>query len=337
MNILKKDIYDITIIGAGPVGLFCATYASMRQAKIQIIESLSEVGGQVTGLFPNKQIYDIPGYTKVSGTELIFNLKKQLEFFHPEIHLNETMESFFKDDEGIFHIKSNKRETLSHSIILATGVGAFQPRKLKVKNAEEFENSVLFYSVPEPSIFKNKEVVITGGGDSAADWTIELSQVAKKVTLIHRRDQFRALESSINKIKNLNNTEIITPYMIDSLNQKNSKIEIKLKRSRTKDEYQSIIADNLIVNYGFKTNSSILNNWNLETSQNKIKVNSVQQTSIKGVYAIGDASHHEGSVELIACGFGEAPIAINHALTQIYPEKRQPTHSTQLMKKFNVN
>lgn len=337
MSILEKDIYDITIIGAGPVGLFCATYASMRQAKIQIIESLPEIGGQVTGLFPTKQIYDIPGYTKISGTKLISNLQKQLDFFHPETHLNETMECFSKDEKGIFHIRSNKRESLSHSIILATGIGAFQPRKLRIENAEEFENSTLFYNVPETAMFKNKKVVIAGGGDSAADWVIELSKVAKQITLVHRRDQFRALESSINKIKNLDNTEIVTPYMIDSLGRRNSKIEIKLKRSRTKNEYQSIIADNLIVNYGFKTDSSILKNWNLETSDNKIKVDSTQQTSIKGVYAIGDASHHKGSVDLIACGFGEAPIAINHALNQIYPEKRQPTHSTQLMKNFNID
>lgn len=337
MGILKKDIYDITIVGGGPVGLFCATYASMRQAKIQIIESLSEIGGQVSGLFPTKQIYDIPGYPKISGINLISNLKKQLEFFHPEIHLNETVESFLKDKKGIFHIKTNRRESLSHTIILATGIGAFQPRKLKIENAEKFENSTLFYNVPEKTMFENKEIVIAGGGDSAADWAIELSTVAKQVTLVHRRDQFRALESSIDKIKNLNNTKIITPYMIDSLNRRNSKVEIKLKRSRTKDEYQSILADNLIVNYGFKTDSSILQNWGVETSNNKIKVDSVQQTSIEGVYAIGDASYHRGSVDLIACGFGEAPIAINHALTQIYPEKRQPTHSTQLMKNFNID
>ena len=149
VRILENEIYDITIVGAGPVGLFTATYALMRQAKTQVIESLSEVGGQVTALFPAKQIYDIPGYFKISGTDLISNLKEQTDFFKPEIHLNETVEKFEKDDDEIFHIQTNKRTTLSRSIILATGVGAFEPRKLKVENAADFENASLFYSVPD--------------------------------------------------------------------------------------------------------------------------------------------------------------------------------------------
>lgn len=336
VRILENEIYDITIVGAGPVGLFTATYALMRQAKTQVIESLSEVGGQVTALFPAKQIYDVPGYFKISGTDLISNLKEQTDFFKPEIHLNETVEKFEKDDDGIFHIQTNKRTTLSRSIILATGVGAFEPRKLKVENATNFENTSLFYSVPDILMFKDKNVVIAGGGDSAADWTIELSKVAKKVTLVHRRDQFRALESSISKIKELANVEILTPYMIDGLEHQGNQTQIRLKRSRTKDEYQTLLADALIVNYGFKTDTSVQKKWNLETAHNQIKVDSTQQTSIKGVYAIGDNAYQEGCVDLIASGFGQAPVAINHALETIYPEKRQPTHSTQLMKNFNV-
>lgn len=336
VRILENEIYDITIVGAGPVGLFTATYALMRQAKTQVIESLSEVGGQVTALFPAKQIYDIPGYFKISGTDLISNLKEQTDFFKPEIHLNETVEKFEKDDDEIFHIQTNKRTTLSRSIILATGVGAFEPRKLKVENAADFENASLFYSVPDILMFKDKSVVIAGGGDSAADWTIELSEVAKKVTLVHRRDQFRALESSISKIKELANVEILTPYMIDGLEHQGNQTQIRLKRSRTKDEYQTLLADALIVNYGFKTDTSVQKKWNLETAHNQIKVDSTQQTSIKGVYAIGDNAYQEGCVDLIASGFGQAPVAINHALETIYPEKRQPTHSTQLMKNFNV-
>lgn len=334
---LENDIYDITIVGAGPVGLFTATYALMRQAKVQVIESLSEIGGQVTALYPGKQIYDIPGYFKISGTDLISNLKEQTDFFNPEIHLNETVKSFEKDDQGIFHIKTNQRTTLSRSIILATGVGAFEPRKLKIENADEFENQSLFYSVPDILMFKNKEVVIAGGGDSAADWTIELSKVAKKVTLIHRRDQFRALESTISQIKELPNVDILTPYMIDELQHQGQQVKVKLKKSRTKDEFETILADALIVNYGFKTDTSAQKEWNLETEHRQIKVDNTQQTSIKGVYAVGDNSYHEGRVDLIATGFGEAPIAINHALETIYPDKKQPTHSTQLMKNFNIN
>ena len=332
---MENNIYDITIVGAGPVGLFTATYALMRQAKVQIIESLSEIGGQVSALFPSKQIYDIPGFAKISGAELIENLKTQLDFFDPEIHLNETVINFNKNNDH-FEITTNKRTTYSKTIILATGVGAFEPRKLKIQNAAEFENKFLFYNVPDILMFKDKDVVIAGGGDSAADWTFELSQVAHHVTLIHRRDQFRALESSISKIKALDNTQILTPFMVEALTQKNDQLNITLKRSRTKDDFKTLTADALIVNYGFMTDTSVMQKWNLKINHRQIEVAHNQQTSIAGVYAVGDTAFQEGNVDLIATGFGQAPIAVNHAMNTIYPEKRQATHSTQLMKNFNL-
>lgn len=329
-----ENVYDITIIGAGPIGLFTATYALMRQAKVQIIESLSEIGGQVNALFPAKHLYDIPGFDEITGSELISNLENQLNRFKPTINLNETMLSFEKVDDYLFKIQTDKRITYSKTIFLATGVGAFEPRKLKIENAEKYEGHKLFYSVPDPLIFKDKKIVIAGGGDSAADWTLELSKIANQVILVHRRDNFRALESTISDIKAQSNTEILTPFMIDNLDESADKLVITLKRSKTKDEFEKISADALIVNYGFKTDTSLLRKWNLETEQRKITVNSYQETSIKGIYAIGDIAYQPGKVELIATGFGEAPIAINHALTTLYPNKRQATHSTQLMKDF---
>lgn len=330
----EKNIYDITIVGGGPVGLFTATYALMRQGKVQIIESLSEIGGQVSALFPSKQLFDIPAFPKISGTDLITNLEKQLDFFKPEIHLNETVINFQKED-NIFKIQTNKRTTYSKTIILATGVGAFEPRKLKIKNAEYFENKSLFYNVSEISKFKNKNIIIAGGGDSATDWTLELSKIANHITLIHRRDQFRALESSLSQIKKLENVSIVTPFIIDQMEETtDKKLKLILKRARTKDEFKTIVTDSLIVNYGFMTDTSLLKKWNLEIENRKIKVNSNQETSIKGVYAVGDNAYQDGAVDLIATGFGAGPIAVNHAMNVIYPDKRQATHSTQLMKNF---
>lgn len=330
------QIYDITIVGAGPVGLFAGTYSLMRQAKVQIIESRFEIGGQVSALFPAKQIYDIPGYFKISGADLISNLAEQINFFKPEIHLNETVINFERTENGVFKITTNLRTTFSKSIILATGAGAFEPRKLKLDNAIDLENKLIFYNITDPEKFKNKEVVITGGGNSAVDWALELSNIAKHVTVIHRREQFRALESTVDSIKKHPNISILTPFMINQVNQENNQIKITLKKTRTVDEFTDFIADAMIVNYGFKSDSHIIRKWGLEFEKNKIKVNSNQQTSQSGIYAIGDIAYQEGNVELIASGFGEAPIAINHALNTIYPDKRQATHSTQLMKNFNV-
>ena len=331
-----KNIYDITIIGAGPIGIFTGTYALMRQAKVQIIESLPQIGGQVSTLFPNKQIYDIPGFPKISGTALIQDLKEQLNLFSPEIHLNETVLNFEKE-KNYFKIHTDHRTTYSKAIILATGIGAFEPRKLRLKNASQFENKQLFYSVPHIEDFKNKDIVVAGGGNSAADWTIELARVAHNVTLLHRRDQFRALECSIKQIEHLSNADILTPFIINGLDlTDDNKLQITLKRTRTRDDFNQLVTDALIVNYGVVTDNSTLKHWNLKTQNGQIIVNEYQETSTPGIYAVGDNAFAAEKINLIATGFGEAPIAVSHALEKIYPEKRQPAHSTQLMEDFKL-
>ncbi|MFT8825435.1 MAG: NAD(P)/FAD-dependent oxidoreductase [Liquorilactobacillus mali] len=327
----NENYYDITIIGGGPVGIFAATYARMRQAKIQLIESLDQLGGQVSTLFPAKNLYDIPGFDSIKGDHLISNLLRQNDQFKPDIFLNETVQDIAKTDLG-FVITTTKKKTYSRTIIIATGVGAFQPRKLAVENADKFENKQLRYFVKNLQDFRGKDVAIAGGGDSAVDWALEIQNIAKSVSLIHRRDRFRALENSIEQLKKTN-TIFETPYLISGLNSESEKMKITLKKVKT-DETKEITVDFLLVNYGFVSDNKILKSWNLETEHNLIKVKTDMETSIPGIFAIGDIIDYPGRVNLIATGFGEAPIAINSAMNIIHPDIRQAAHSTQLIKNF---
>lgn len=330
-----NNYYDITIIGAGPAGMFAATYARMRLAKTQIIESLEQLGGQVSTLFPAKQIYDVPGFAAVTGEELIANLAKQTLDFGPDIFLGETVLSFTKTAEG-FEIITNKRTTYSRSIIIAAGVGAFEPRRLALPEASQFENQKVHYFVKDLAFFKDKDVAIAGGGDSAIDWALELVDVARNVYVIHRRDNFRALEGNLAKLKQTT-TKFITPYTLEKLNlTKDEKLEIELQKIKTKESKQ-LIVDHLLVNYGFVSDNKIINSWQLEMQNRCIKVNEKLETSIPGIYAIGDIATRTGKINLIATGMGEAPSAVNNALLYVYPEKRQPAHSTQLIKEFKKN
>lgn len=330
---VTKEFYDITIIGGGPVGMFAATYARMRLAKTQIIEILGQLGGQVSALFPAKKIYDIPAFPEITGTELIAHLKQQVEKFEPDIFLNERVESFTQITGG-FEIKTSKRTTYSKTIIIATGAGAFEPRKLKVAAADRFEDKQLHYFVKDLKDFSNKEVAIAGGGDSAVDWALELASIAKAVHLIHRRDKFRALESSVLALKETK-TILHTPYLITDFSSAQDKLCISLEKPRSAEK-KELTVDHLLVNYGFASSSKLLESWALELDHHNIAVNAKNETSIPGVYAIGDIAAQADKLNLMATGFGEAPSVINSALLRIYPEKRQPAHSTQLIKKFEA-
>ncbi|KRL37350.1 NAD(P)/FAD-dependent oxidoreductase [Liquorilactobacillus uvarum] len=328
----SQNDYDITVIGGGPVGIFTATYARMHKAKVQIIESLDQLGGQANTLFPTKTIYDIPGFSSIQASALIDNLIKQVKLFSPDIFLNETVKSFKKTDTG-FYITTSKRTTYSRSIIITTGIGSFQPRRLAVDTAPEFEGKQLRYFVQNPADFKDKDVIIAGGGDSAIDWALELEKKVSSLHIVHRREKFRALEANVDK---LSQTKAFfdTPYLIENIEKfKRDKIAITLKRVKS-DEHQQIVADYLLVNYGFISDNKILHSWNLETEHNLVKVSRDMQTSLPGIYAAGDIVTYPGRANLIATGFGEAPIAVNSAMRYIYPDIRQAVHSTQLMKNF---
>ncbi|KRL02731.1 NAD(P)/FAD-dependent oxidoreductase [Liquorilactobacillus capillatus] len=328
----NQNYYDITVIGGGPVGLFTATYARMHKANVQIIESLAQLGGQANALFPTKKIYDVPGFCSITASTLIDHLTEQTNMFSPDIYLNETVKNITKTPRG-FCLKTSKRLTYSHAIIIATGIGSFQPRRLAVTDAYNLEGKQLRYFVQDPNEFSGKDVVIAGGGDSAIDWALELEKKVASLHIVHRRTQFRALEANVASLLQTK-TVFNTPYLIDDVKKcGTAKIAIDLKKVRS-DEHHVLTADYLLVNYGFISDNKILNSWNLKTDHNLITVTPDMQTSIPGIFAAGDTITYPGRSNLIATGFGEAPIAVNSAMRYVYPDTRQPIHSTQLMKHF---
>ena len=323
------DVYDITIVGAGPVGLFGAFYAGMREAKTKLIDSLPQLGGQLSTLYPEKYIYDIPGFPAIKAADLVDNLEKQLTTFNHTYCLEEEVLDIKKVDD-IIEIHTTKTVHYSKAVILSLGNGSFQPRKLALDEAESFENRGLDYYVNDLMKYAGKKVAIAGGGDSAIDWALMLEPIAKEVYLIHRRPEFRGHEHSVKKLMNSSVT-ILTPYVIESLQDEANRLSgLTLKKVRT-DEEISLSVDTLIVNYGFSSSLDHLKSWGLDATRNTILVSSDMSTSIPGVYATGDICQYDGKVRLIATGFGEAPTAVNNALHYINPKNRtQPMHSTSL-------
>ncbi|MCF1585854.1 NAD(P)/FAD-dependent oxidoreductase [Tetragenococcus koreensis] len=321
------DVYDITIVGAGPAGMFAAFYAGMRNAKTKIIDTLPKLGGQLTTLYPEKYIYDIPGFPKIKADELAQNLEKQLTMFNHRYCLEEEVVKLNYQDD-LIEIVTNQRTHYSKAVILALGNGSFQPRRLRVEQAEKFENNGIDYFISDLMKYAGKKVVIAGGGDSAVDWALMLEPIAKEVSIVHRRDKFRAHEHSIQQLKN-SSVQILTPYIIRGVKGEQSLDTLHLQVAKS-DETADLAVDYLIVNYGFSTNLD-LKEWQINSSRQGIPVNSDMKSSRDGVYCCGDITLYDGKVDLIATGFGEAPTAVNNALHYIDPKNRtQPMHSSSL-------
>ncbi|MGT2957534.1 ferredoxin--NADP(+) reductase [Streptococcus bovimastitidis] len=329
---MKEKVYDITIIGGGPVGLFAAFYAGLRGMQVKIIESLSELGGQPAILYPEKVIYDIPAIPAVTGAELTDNLIKQLSRFQDRLSvcLKEEVQSFEKTEEG-FSIRTQKAQHQTKAIIIACGNGAFAPKTLGLEGEEEFADENIFYNVHKLDQFAGKKVVICGGGDSAVDWALALYGLAESVTLVHRREAFRAHEHSVELLK-ASGVKILTPYIPKALHGENGRAEQLVIQKVKEEEEITLDMDALIVSYGFSTSNKNLKNWNLDFKRTSINVDNHFETSQKGIYAIGDAAQYDGKVDLIATGFGEAPMAVNQAINQIYPDRdNRVVHSTSLI------
>ncbi|MBP2258339.1 NAD(P)/FAD-dependent oxidoreductase [Virgibacillus alimentarius] len=328
----QENVYDVTIIGGGPTGLFSAFYGGLRQMKVKIIESMPQLGGQLAALYPEKYIYDIPGFPKVTGKELVDSLKEQTAQFNPTIVLEQSVLNIEKN-EGVFTLTSNTGEKhYSKTILITAGVGAFEPRKLKLDNESKFEKDCLHYFVDDMNKFAGKKVTVFGGGDSALDWALMLEPIAEKVTLVHRRDKFRAHEHSVELLKK-SSVEIMTPFVPDELIGEDSIEQVILKESKG-DKKVSLNTDIVLVNYGFISSLGPIKDWGLELEKNSIVVDSRMETNIEGIYAAGDINTYEGKVKLIATGFGEAPTAISNAKASIDPKGRiQPLHSTSIMDK----
>lgn len=326
----EKDIYDITIIGGGPAGMFTAFYAGLRQAKVKIIEALPQIGGQPGMLYAEKVIYDIPALPAITGGQLVDNLNEQLSRFDTTICCGEEAFELEKNEDGIFEIQTSKQTHYSKAVIISAGNGAFRPRKLEIDNADLYENSNLHYFVNNIESFRDRTVAICGGGDSAVDWALTLEPIAKKVILIHRRPQFRAQEHSIHLLAK-SSVEIVTPYVPKTINGDGVKLSSVILQEVRKDNTMEIEIDDFLINYGFSSSIGAMKKWGFAVKGNAITINSKMETSIPGVYAVGDISSYDGKVKLIATGFGEAPTAVNNAMVYINPDTRiQPMHSTSL-------
>lgn len=326
-----EQIMDVTIIGGGPVGMFAAFYGGMRGMSVKIIESLPQLGGQLTALYPEKYIYDIAGFPKVRAQDLINNLQEQMDTFPVDVCTSESVQTIEKDESGIFKLGTTKGTHYSRTILITAGNGAFKARTLELDGEEQYAEHNLHYSISDLNAFQDRNVMVFGGGDSAVDWAMMLEPIAKKVSLVHRRDKFRAHEHSVDNLKK-SSVELVTPFIPKELMGEERITHVKLQHA--KDETNELVheVDDVIVNFGFVSSLGAIQDWGLEISRNSIVVNSRMETNIPGIYAAGDICTYEGKVKLIVSGFGEAPTAISNAKVYIDPSSKvQPLHSTSLM------
>ena len=326
-----EQTYDVTIVGGGPAGMFAAFYAGLHELKAQLIESLPQLGGQVAALYPEKQIWDVAGEAGVQGRELIADLKKQMAIAPVDQFLGEQVTNVVKLADGTFKIESAQRTSYSKAVVIALGNGAFSPRRLALDGADQLEGRQVRYFVSDQSDFADQRVAVLGGGDSAIDMALMLEPIAKEVHLIHRRDAFRALEHTVSQLKK-SQVQVETPYLPKELQvNEDDSIDLTLKKMRS-DEEKHLAVDKILVNYGFTSNNAALNEWELPLASERglIKVDSKMETSVPGVYTIGDGVTYPGKAALIAVGFGEAPIAITALAKALYPKKRMATHSSSM-------
>jgi ferredoxin/flavodoxin---NADP+ reductase len=329
----NQKVYDITIIGGGPTGLFTAFYGGMRQASVKIIESLPQLGGQLSALYPEKYIYDVAGFPKVRAQELVNNLKEQMAKFEPTIALEQSVEKLEKQEDGTFKLTTNSEVHYSKTVIITAGNGAFQPRRLELESAAQYERKNLHYFIDDLNKFADQKVVVFGGGDSAVDWALMLEPIAKEVTIVHRRDKFRAHEHSVENLHN-SKVNVKTPLVPAELIGDDLGIKQVVLTGVNGENKEAIDVDAVICNYGFVSSLGPIKEWGLEIEKNSIVVNSKMETSVPGIYAAGDICTYDGKVKLIACGFGEAPTAVNNAKAFIDPKaKIQPLHSSSMFGK----
>ena len=318
---------DILIIGAGPVGLFTVFEAGLMKLKCHLIDAISKAGGQLTEIYPKKPIYDIPGYPKILAGDLVNKLMEQSAPFKPGFTLGERAESIKKEIDGSFIVTTN--EGTKHQapvIIIAGGLGSFEPRKPKILNIEVFEKKGVEYMVKDPSIFIDKKVFISGGGDSALDWCIYFAEKnKKKVGLVHRSESFRAHKDSVEKIYHLHEEgkiELYTNAEVIKLNGNNCLDSIEIRKNN--NENKIIRVDTWFPLFGLSPKLGPIADWGLEIEKNAIKVDNTidYQTNIPGIFAVGDVNTYLGKLKLILCGFHEATLAVQSAYKIINPDKR---------------
>lgn len=305
----NKEIFDLLIVGAGPTGMFAAYYAGMREIKTKVVESLSNLGGQINLMYPEKIIKDIGAIPEIKGKHLVSNLKEQMDRYPADISMNEKVLDI-KKEEDYFFIQTDKNSYYSRTVLLTSGQGIFEPRKLALEYPLEYEKENLHYYVDSLEEYRDKKVTLLGGGDSAVDWALMLESIAGEVNLVHRRERFRAHEASVSQLRK-SSVQIITPYLLDEIIGDGEKIEKVRLKKRREDKTILLDTDFLIVNYGFISKSRQLEHWGIENRANSALVNQKMETNLPGIFAAGDAANFDGKVKLIASGFGEIPTVIN--------------------------
>ncbi|MEK6151855.1 NAD(P)/FAD-dependent oxidoreductase [Flavobacteriaceae bacterium 3-367] len=319
---------DILIIGAGPTGLFTVFEAGLLKLKTHLIDALPQPGGQCSEIYPKKPIYDIPAFPEILAGDLVNNLMEQIKPFEPGFTLGERAETLDKLEDGSFIVTTNKG-TRHHApvVVVAGGLGSFEPRKPPISNIKDFEDKGVAYIVKDPEVYRNKKVVIAGGGDSALDWAIFLADVAAEVSLVHRRNEFRGALDSVEKaseLAKLGKIQLFTEAEVTELHGKDHLEAVVVKHNDVKKGQTYLEVDNFIPLFGLSPKLGPIGDWGFEIEKNAIKVNNAYdyQTNIPGVYAIGDVNTYPGKLKLILSGFHEAAVMCQSAYQQIHPGKR---------------
>jgi ferredoxin/flavodoxin---NADP+ reductase len=329
-----EQVVDITVVGGGPTGLAAAYYGGHRDASVRVVESLEQLGGQVAAVYPEKHVFDVAGYPRVGGQELVDRLVEQAMQYRPEVRLGVVVESIAYREDGVIELCVAGGEVLlTRSLIVTAGHGAFHPRRLGLPELERFEGAGLHYYVREKAVFRGKRVALVGGGDSALDWALGLQDTAAlPISLIHRRERFRGLESSVNEVRRLAEqglVRIYTPHEVRSAAGNGRLESITVENTQT-GEVSVIEVDAVVTLLGFVSQLGPIAQWGLEfENKRQIKVTPSMQTNLPGIYAAGDIAGYPGKITLITVGFSEAAIAANHAIATIRGEKAQPKYSTE--------
>ena len=311
---------DVVIVGAGPVGLFAVHQLGIKGLKSEVIDNLDKAGGQCIELYPDKPIYDIAGIPECTGEELTKNLLDQIKPFKTNFHFNERVQEINSEGDNWIIKTSQNKVFCSPNIIIAGGVGSFEPRKLSVKDAEKYEGKNIFYSISDKNIFKNKKISIFGGGDSALDWALELSKIAK-VTLIHRREEFRGTPHTLNQIKKEGKVDIKTKFQLSSISGQNKIESVNIKNDDGKET--EVKTDYILSFFGLIMKLGPITEWGLNMDKKTIKVNTENfETNKKGIFAIGDICTYPGKLKLILSGFHEGALASVECFKRARPNEK---------------
>jgi len=316
---MTQELYDVTIVGGGPAGLYTAFYSGMRDLKTKIIEYSSQLGGRML-IYPEKMIWDVGGVTPILGGQLIKQLVEQAQTFDPTIALNQKVEKLEKQQDGTFILTSSTGEKhYSKTVILAVGYGVLSMQKLEIEGADRYEVTNLHYTVQEVEIFRHKHVLISGGGNSAVDWANELEPIAASVTVVHRREDFGGHEKNVSRMKE-SSVSVKTPYEVVQLHSDGDLIQSVSIVNKETDAIERIEEDAVIVNHGLKCDYGALEEWGLDIQDGVAIVNEKRETNIEGIYGAGDFIDHPSKVRLIAGAFTDGVLALNSAKLFIEPD-----------------